>query len=58
VGSAIWNLLLIGGGWLLGTQYHLIEAHIDTANNIIYILIGASLAVFVMRRLHRNRTSE
>ncbi len=58
IGSAIWNLLLIGGGWLLGTQYHLIEAHIDTANNIIYILIGASLAVFVMRRLHRNRTSD
>ncbi len=55
IGSAVWNFLLIGGGWLLGTQYHVIEAHIDTANNIIYILIGASLAVFVMRRLHRNR---
>lgn len=55
IGSAIWNLLLVGSGWLLGTQYHVIEAHIDTANNIVYILIGASLAVFVMRRLHRNR---
>lgn len=57
LGSALWNFLLIGGGWLLGTQYHLIEAHIDTANNIIYLLIGASLAVFVMRRLHRNRSA-
>lgn len=57
-GSAIWNLLLIGSGWLLGTQYHLIEAHIDTANNIIYALIGASLAVFVMRRLHRHSKSK
>lgn len=55
IGSALWNFLLIGGGWLLGTQYHVIEAHIDTANNIIYALIGASLAVFVMRRLNRRR---
>lgn len=54
LGSAIWNFLLVGGGWLLGTQYHLIEAHIDTANNIIYALIGASIAVFIMRRLHRR----
>jgi len=55
IGSALWNALLIGGGWLLGTQYHVIEAHIDTANNLIYALIGASLAVFVMRRLNRRR---
>jgi membrane protein DedA with SNARE-associated domain len=55
IGSAVWNFLLIGGGWLLGTQYHVIEEHIDTANNIIYILIGASIAVFIMRRLHRGR---
>lgn len=55
IGSAAWNLLLIGGGWLLGTQYHVIEEHIDTANNIIYVLIGASIAVFIMRRLNRGR---
>lgn len=55
IGSAVWNLLLIGSGWLLGTQYHVIEAHIDTANNVIYVLIGASIAVFVMRRLNRRR---
>ena len=55
LGSALWNVILIGGGWLLGTQYHVIEAHIDTANNIIYALIGASIAVFVMRRLNRRR---
>lgn len=55
IGSAIWNAALIFSGWVLGTQYHVIEAHIDTANNLIYVLIGASLAVFVMRRLNRRR---
>lgn len=57
VGSLVWNILLIGSGWLLGTQYHVIEAHIDTANNIIYALIGASIAVFVMRRLRMRKLS-
>lgn len=54
IGSLVWNIALIGGGWLLGTQYHVIEAHIDAANNVIYALIGASIAVFIMRRLHRR----
>lgn len=58
IGSLVWNMALIGSGWLLGTQYHIIEEHIDAANNVVYILIGASVAVFIMRRLHRrNRTA-
>ncbi len=56
IGSAIWNALLIGGGMLLGTQYAVIEEHIDLANDLIYLAIGAAMAVFVMRRLaHRRR---
>lgn len=55
IGSAVWNAALIGSGWLLGTQYGVIEEHIDLVNNLIYLLIGASLAVFVMRRLHQRR---
>lgn len=57
LGSAAWNGLLIGAGLLLGTQWHVVEEHIDAANDVIYVTIGASLAVFVMRRLaHRRRT--
>lgn len=58
IGSAVWNAALIGSGWLLGTQYHLIEAHIDAVNNAIYIIIGASLAVFVMRRVYQRRRTQ
>ncbi len=58
VGSAIWNGALILAGWLLGTQYHVVEEHIDLVNNLIYVTIGVSLGVFVMRRLaHRRRTA-
>jgi membrane protein DedA with SNARE-associated domain len=58
IGSAVWNAALIGTGMLLGTQYEVVEEHIDTINNLVYLAIGASLAVFVMRRLaHRRRSS-
>lgn len=61
IGSLIWNTALIGAGWVLGTQWHVVEAHIDLFNNLIYIGIGAAVAVFVMRRLatrRRNRTAD
>lgn len=55
-GSSIWNGALILAGWLLGTQYHVVEDHIDLVNNLIYVTIGVSVGVFVMRRLaHRRR---
>jgi membrane protein DedA with SNARE-associated domain len=57
VGSAIWNAALIGAGMALGTQWHLVEQHIDLVNNLIYVSIGAAVAVFVMRRLPRRRGS-
>ncbi|MCU0300554.1 MAG: DedA family protein [Candidatus Nanopelagicales bacterium] len=55
-GSAIWNSLLIGAGVLLGTQWQVVEEHIDVINDLIYITIGVALGVFFMRRwAHRRR---
>jgi membrane protein DedA with SNARE-associated domain len=55
-GSAIWNSLLIGAGLLLGTQWQVVEEHIDVINDLIYLTIGVSIGVFFMRRwAHRRR---
>lgn len=55
-GSAIWNSLLIGAGLLLGTQWQVVEEHIDVINDLIYVTIGVSIGVFFMRRwAHRRR---
>lgn len=55
-GSAIWNSALIGAGLLLGSQWHTVEQHIDVVNDLIYLTIGVSVGVFVMRRwAHRRR---
>lgn len=57
-GSAIWNSALIGAGILLGTQWQAVEAHIDVVNDLIYLTLGVSLGVFVMRRWsHRRRAA-
>jgi|SRR5690606_21464784 len=55
LGSGIWNTLLIGAGWLLGSQW---EDASEYTHNFEYIVIGAlAIAVFafVGRRLRDRR---
>jgi membrane protein DedA with SNARE-associated domain len=53
-GSLIWNALLIGAGYELGAQWHLIEGFVNSAANVLYALLGTAVAVFVVRRLRRR----
>lgn len=49
LGSGLWNGLLIGAGYALGTQFHLLESYLDYLD---YLVIAA-LAVFVAWYLFR-----
>jgi membrane protein DedA with SNARE-associated domain len=55
IGSFVWNSALIGAGYLLGTQWEVVERNIDLFNSLIYVAIGASIAVFFLRRLWSKR---
>lgn len=56
IGSAVWNFVLMAAGWVLSTQYHVVQDHVDLFNWLVYLAIGTALAVFVLRRLtHRRR---
>ena len=55
LGSSIWNAVLIGAGMALGARWEVVEQHLDLINNLIYVAIGASIAVFIMRRLAHRR---
>lgn len=56
IGSAMWNSLLLGAGMALGTQWTVVEQHVDVVNDIIYLATGLAIGVFVMRRwTRRNR---
>ena len=54
-GSLVWNAVLIGAGYQLGSQWHLIEGYVDDLSNVAYLLLATAAAVFVVRRLRRRR---
>lgn len=54
VGSAAWNGLLVGGGYLLGTRWHLVEKYTGVVSNVVYVLLAVLVVWFVVRRLRRR----
>lgn len=57
-GSTLWNSIFIAFGFYLGENWHIIEPYTDLFSNIIYGIIAALLAWFVVTRLRRNRGRE
>ncbi|WP_068399717.1 DedA family protein [Kribbia dieselivorans] len=47
-GSLVWNTILVGLGYQLGSRYHLVEQYMNTISNVVYVvLIVIVLAVVV-----------
>ncbi|NLI04719.1 MAG: DedA family protein, partial [Actinomycetaceae bacterium] len=57
IGSSIWNTLLIGAGFALGEQWHLVEEYVGILSKLVLIVIVALLAWWVIVRL-KNRKKE
>lgn len=53
-GSALWNVLLLGLGAALGTQYALIDQHSHYLDSIVIGAIAALILWLVIRRARRN----
>ena len=54
-GSGLWNGALIGLGYLLGTQYQLIEQYSRFLNYAVYAALGVTVLLLVVRRLKREK---
>ncbi|NJC22661.1 membrane protein DedA with SNARE-associated domain [Arthrobacter pigmenti] len=54
-GSAVWNALLIGLGYFLGTQYHLVDQYSQYFDIVLYGAIAALIIWLVVRRVRRRR---
>jgi membrane protein DedA with SNARE-associated domain len=54
-GSGLWNAALIGLGYLLGTQYQLIEKYSKFLNYAVYAALAVLVAAVVVRRLKRAK---
>ena len=54
-GSGLWNGALIGLGYLLGTQYRLIEEYSRFLNYAVYAAVAVAVVLLVVRRAKRAK---
>ncbi len=54
-GSTIWNVLLIGLGFGLGSQWQLVEGYTQYLNYVVYAAIIIGLAWLITRSVRRSR---
>lgn len=55
VGSLIWNTLFIMGGYLLGSNFHLVAEYADVFSNVVLVIVVVVLAIWIAVRVVRNR---
>ena len=56
-GSAIWNILLVTAGYLLGENWHIVEEYGSIFSKIFILLCVAVAAVWIVKRVRRNKKS-
>ena len=54
IGSSIYNLVLVGSGWLLGSRWKTVEEYSSYLNYAIYAAIAVAVGLFVVKRLRRR----
>ncbi len=55
LGSAVWNALLIGGGYALGKQWTRVEGYTAYVKYAVYAAIAVALVLLVVRRVRKHR---
>lgn len=58
VGTALWSFLLAWGGRLLGEQWPLIAEWIDTYQNIVLLIAGLLVIIFIVNRLPKRKKNK
>ena len=56
-GTLLWNVLLIGAGYLLGERWQEAEQYSEWINYAVYAALAAFVAWLVARRVRKNRTA-
>jgi membrane protein DedA with SNARE-associated domain len=56
VGSALWNGLLVGAGYALGTQWSTVGRYVSTASDVVIVLLVVLTVVTLVRRRRRRRS--
>lgn len=54
LGATIWNATLIGAGYILGENWHLVDDYVGILSKIVLVAILALLLWWVVRRLRKT----
>jgi membrane protein DedA with SNARE-associated domain len=57
IGSGVYNLVLIGLGYVLGSRWQTVEQYSNYLNYAIYAAILVAVGLFALKRVRRRRTS-
>ena len=55
VGSLVWNALLIGAGYELGSQWHRVEKHVGSVGTVVWVVLALAVVALAVRRVRRRR---
>ena len=55
IGSLVWNVLLVGAGYLLGERWEQVEEPLELFQNAVLAAIAIALSWFIWRRIIRPR---
>ena len=59
LGSAVWNVILIGAGVILGANWQAVEGWMGSYSNVVLIVAAVAVALFlVLRHFRRGREQE
>lgn len=55
IGSLIWNSVLVGAGFALGTQWRTVERYAGVLDTVVYAALAGCVGLFVVRQVRRRR---
>ncbi|MEV6491577.1 DedA family protein [Actinoplanes sp. NPDC051633] len=57
IGSGVWNLLFVGGGYLLGERWQNLETYSNWLNYAVYAVIVGSVVWWVAKKVRKRRAA-
>jgi membrane protein DedA with SNARE-associated domain len=58
IGSAVWNAVLIGAGWVLGDNWETVEGYVGYLQYLVLAAVAIALAWWVWARFIHPRSTQ
>jgi membrane protein DedA with SNARE-associated domain len=58
LGSGVWNTLLVGAGYLLGDQWHIVEEYVGVFQKVVIVVVVLLVVWWLVRTIQRARLDQ